>query len=55
MYHVWYRNFRVWLKHVRASLIGNLGQPLLFLMAMGYGLGRSVPEIEGLTYLQFIA
>jgi len=55
VYHVWYRNFRVWLKHVRASLIGNLGQPLLFLMAMGYGLGRSVPEIEGLTYLQFIA
>ncbi len=55
MYQVWYRNFKVWLKHVRASLIGNLGQPFLFLLAMGYGLGRSVPEIEGLTYLQFIA
>jgi len=55
VYQVWFRNLRVWLKHVRASLIGNLGQPFLFLLAMGYGLGRSVPEIEGLTYLQFIA
>ncbi len=55
MYRVWLRNFKVWLKHARASLIGNLGQPFLFLLAMGYGLGRHVPEIEGLPYLQFIA
>ncbi len=52
---VWLRNFWVWKKHVRASLIGNLGQPFLFLIAMGYGLGRNVPEINGLSYLQFIA
>lgn len=55
MLAVWRRNLKVWLKHVKASLIGNLGQPFLFLMAMGFGLGKSVPEIEGLTYLQFIA
>jgi len=52
---VWLRNFRVWKKHVQASLIGNLGQPFLFLLAMGYGMGKAVPEINGLTYLQFIA
>ncbi len=52
---VWMRNARVWRKHIRASLIGNLGQPFLFLLAMGYGLGRQIPEIKGLTYLQFIA
>lgn len=41
--------------HIKASLIGNLGQPFMFLLAMGYGLGREIPAIHGLTYLQFIA
>ena len=52
---VWLRNYRVWRKHIASTLIGNLGQPLLFLLAMGYGLGKQVGEIEGLTYLQFLA
>ncbi len=54
-FKVWLRNARVWRKYVLSSLIGNLGQPVLFLLAMGYGLGREIPQIEGLTYLQFIA
>ncbi len=54
-FKVWMRNARVWRKYIVASLIGNLGQPVLFLLAMGYGLGREIPQIEGLTYLQFIA
>jgi len=52
---IWLRNGRVWKKNILATLIGNLGQPLLFLLAMGYGLGRDMAEVEGLTYLQFIA
>lgn len=52
---IWLRNVRVWRKHIMSSLIGNLGQPLLFLLAMGYGLGRDIEIIEGLSYLQFIA
>jgi lipooligosaccharide transport system permease protein len=52
---IWDRNFQVWRRHVAASLIGNLGQPILFLLALGYGLGRNIAPIEGLTYLQFIA
>ncbi|MEN8135136.1 MAG: ABC transporter permease [Thermodesulfobacteriota bacterium] len=52
---IWLRNARVWRKHLLSSLIGNLGQPLLFLLAMGYGLGRDIKIIEGLSYLQFIA
>ncbi|OGR06198.1 MAG: hypothetical protein A2520_02550 [Deltaproteobacteria bacterium RIFOXYD12_FULL_53_23] len=52
---IWLRNWRVWKKHILAALIGNLGQPLLFLLAMGYGLGRDVGPMNGLTYLQFIA
>lgn len=49
------RNAMVWRKFIVASLVGNLGQPLLFLLGMGYGLGRTVEEIEGLRYLEFIA
>ncbi len=52
---VWLRNARVWQKHIKASLIGNLGEPFLFLAAMGYGLGRSVADVEGMSYLEFIA
>ena len=52
---VWMRNARVWMRHINASLIGNLGQPFLFLLAMGYGLGGHIPTIKGLSYLQFIA
>lgn len=33
----------------------NFVEPLLYLGAMGLGLGAYVPSIEGLTYLQFIA
>jgi len=52
---VWLRNGRVWKKHILATLVGNMGQPLLFLLAMGYGLGKDMAPMEGLTYLQFIA
>lgn len=52
---VWLRNGRVWKKHILVTLIGNLGQPLLFLVAMGYGLGRDMAPVAGLSYLQFIA
>jgi lipooligosaccharide transport system permease protein len=44
----------------RASLFASFGVPLLFLTAMGLGLGGYVdqnpdPTLEGLTYLQFLA
>ncbi len=49
------RNARVWWKYKVPSLVGNLGQPLLFLVAFGFGLGQQIDTIAGLTYLQFIA
>jgi lipooligosaccharide transport system permease protein len=44
----------------RASIFSSFGVPLLFLTAMGLGLGGYVdanpdPTLEGLTYLQFLA
>ena len=49
------RNYRVWHKYKLASLVGNLGQPLLFLVAFGLGMSQQVPIMEGYTYLQYIA
>lgn len=49
------RNGRVWRKYVVSSLVGNLGQPLLFLLAFGFGVGQRIDLVEGYSYLQFIA
>jgi len=55
IFKVWRRDFLVWQKYFLASLVANFGEPLLYLFAMGYGLGRMVPDVQGMTYPQFIA
>ncbi len=52
---IWQRNFRVWRKLIIPSLLLNFGEPFLYLLGMGYGLGRFVGEIQGLPYLTFLA
>ena len=52
---VWRRNALVWRKLAVASLLGNFGEPLLYLVALGYGLGALVGEVGGLPYLEFLA
>ncbi|HZR83842.1 MAG TPA: ABC transporter permease [Candidatus Binatia bacterium] len=49
------RNFLSWRRFYRSSLVSALGEPLLLLLGLGYGLGRYVGSIEGLPYAQFIA
>ena len=48
------RNLRVWRRYF-SGLVGNLAEPLLSLIALGYGLGALVPRIGGMSYIQFIA
>ena len=52
---VWKRHFLVWRKQFWAALFGNFGEPLLYLLAFGYGLGSFVGELEGLPYRVFLA
>lgn len=52
---VWRRNGRVWSKLAGPALIGNIGEPLLYLLALGFGLGALVGEVEGLDYIAFLA
>lgn len=52
---VWYRDAKVWTTFYKASLIGNMGEPLLYLLAMGWGLGRMVGTVNGVPYIEFLA
>src|SRR5262249_24082235 len=55
---VWRRDMESWRKYYRASLVGNLGDPILSLLAIGYGLGRFVDVSasgQGGSYAQFLA
>jgi lipooligosaccharide transport system permease protein len=55
IFKVWKRDLIVWQKYLIASLVANFGEPLLYLFAMGYGLGRLVPNIQGQSYIEFLA
>ncbi|MBL7686023.1 MAG: ABC transporter permease [Deltaproteobacteria bacterium] len=56
MFKVWYRDFKVWKKYILSSIIANLGEPLLYLMSIGFGVGQYInTTFNGLTYAQFIA
>ena len=52
---VWQRNLDSFRKFVWGSLVGSLGEPALYLVAMGYGLGTFVRPIEGMSYAEYIA
>ncbi|MBF0283976.1 MAG: ABC transporter permease [Magnetococcales bacterium] len=51
----WRRHFLVWRKTFAASLMGSLGEPLLYLLGLGYGLGKFIGEVEGVPYLFYLA
>src|SRR5436309_5912306 len=51
---VWRRNQLVWRKLAIASLLGNIADPLLYMLALGYGIGAFVPEVGGMKYIAFI-
>jgi lipooligosaccharide transport system permease protein len=52
---VWKRNFLVYLTYYRPSLVGNIGEPLLYLFAMGYGIGGYLQTMNGMSYMEYIA
>jgi len=51
---VWRRNMLVWRKLALASVLGNIADPLLYMVALGYGLGSMVGEVGGMPYVAFI-
>ncbi|MDI6801670.1 MAG: ABC transporter permease [Thermodesulfovibrionales bacterium] len=54
-FRVWQRNFTVYTKLYKSSIALNFVEPVLYLLALGLGLGAFVKEIKGVPYINFIA
>ena len=53
--HVWRRNMLVWRKLALPSVLGNLADPMIYMLGFGYGLGRMLPDVFGTSYIAFLA
>lgn len=53
--HIWARNFSVFRKYFITSILPYFAEPLLFILALGYGLGMFVQQMGGVSYPQFLA
>ena len=53
--------YMLWLREVKRytrskpQILASLGQPLLYLLALGFGLGATYQKANGGSYLQFIS
>jgi ABC-2 type transport system permease protein len=54
VYILWLRQLKRYARS-RARLVGSLGQPILFLLALGYGLGPVFARAGGGDYVEFLA
>ena len=52
---VWQRNYMVWRKLAIPSILGNLADPMLYMLGLGFGLGSLLPDVGGMPYLTFLA
>lgn len=56
---VFLRNLLAWRKLALPSLIGNIAEPLIWLVALGYGMGALVGQVQvrgqGVPYILFLA
>jgi ABC-2 type transport system permease protein len=54
IYILWLRQLKRYFRS-KARMLGSIGQPLLFLVAMGFGFGPIYQQARGENYLQFLA
>jgi lipooligosaccharide transport system permease protein len=52
---VWRRNLRVWRKLIGPAIAMNFGEPTLYLLGLGFGLGSFVGSMSDMPYLAFLA
>lgn len=54
-YHVWFRNLLVFRKNIKVNFLPPFVEPLLYLGAIGFGIGTYVGEVDGISFVRFIA
>jgi lipooligosaccharide transport system permease protein len=54
-FRVWQRHWTVYTKLYKSSFALNFAEPVLYLTAMGLGLGAFVSDIKGVPYINYIA
>ena len=54
-FHVWQRNRDAFLRAWRVELGGVLIEPFVLLVAIGFGLGAYIQDIDGMSYAEFLA
>src|SRR5882762_4869444 len=54
IYILWLRQIKKYFRS-RSRIIGSLGQPILFLVAFGFGFGSIYQKAGGGNYIQFLA
>ncbi|MCJ7811954.1 ABC transporter permease [bacterium] len=52
---VWRRHQKTYFKNLIANGLPPFMEPLLFILALGFGLGRFISDMEGLSYVAFMA
>jgi lipooligosaccharide transport system permease protein len=53
--HVWRRHMKVWMRYWLSNLVSNFVEPFVYLLGLGYGLGRFVASVDGIPYAAYIA
>jgi lipooligosaccharide transport system permease protein len=49
------RNLLVWKKLAGPSVLGNIAEPLITLVAFGYGVGSLIGQVDGMPYIKYLA
>ncbi len=44
----------VWLRYYKPGIIGDVLEPILYLAALGFGIGRFIHRIDGISYVEYI-